>query len=252
MKRFLTIGDLHGNNAWKEFEDIKLLINDFTSYPLYDHYIFLGDYVDDFHRTNDEIYNNLKDIINFKKKYPNNVILLLGNHDIQYYLVNPLINKNNKYLCSGYRIELHFDLFELFNNNKDLFQISFQYKNYIWTHAGIHKGWYSIFEKDFNKLKEHYNIDNDINLSDKLNIAFDYRLDCLFYVDKNRGGKKNEGGPFWLDKELLYKKPLLNYNQIVGHNLVNNIKTYKKNDKTSLTFVDVLNYKNDFYILEIN
>ena len=50
----------------------------------YDKVVFLGDYVDSFTISNIASYENLKDIIRLKKRDPNKVVLLLGNHDIQY------------------------------------------------------------------------------------------------------------------------------------------------------------------------
>lgn len=253
MKKILTIGDLHGKNIWKNFADIDILLKSNGDFdPDYDYYIFIGDYTDAFDKTNKDIFDNLTDIIKFKKLYPNNVILLLGNHDIQYYLANPFVDNKNeyKYFCTGFRVELHFDLYDLFNKNKNLFQLAFQYDNYLWTHAGIHKGWYLIFEKEFNKLINIYDTKFD-TLADKLNIAFEHKLDCLFDIGFRRGGNKKIGGPFWIDKELTYKKPLDDYHQIVGHTYVNEIKTYKKNNNTSITFIDVLNIKDEFYNLII-
>jgi len=258
MKKLMIIGDLHGRNVWKQFGDIAFLLNaddDAAGYepfvPEYDYYVFDGDYTDSFDITTDDIYNNLVDVIKFKKLYPDNVILLWGNHDVQYALNNPT-TPTLKYVCSGFRDLAHFDLHELFTNNIDLFQFAFQVDNYIMTHAGIHKGWYKYnFEGDYKVMVKHYQLD-DIGdtLADKLNIAFKYKLDCLFDVGHHRGGYKKVGGPLWLDKKLAIK-PIDGYHQIVGHTAIGDMKTVNINDNTSITFIDVLHHKKSFYNLNL-
>ena len=69
----LTVGDLHGKDVWKEIDTIR-----------YDKIIFVGDYVDCFTTSNVEIKHNLEQIIRYKKDNMDKVVLLLGNHDVQY------------------------------------------------------------------------------------------------------------------------------------------------------------------------
>lgn len=66
-----VIGDLHGRDWWKR----KVETGDS------DLNIFLGDYVDSYTVSDEQIINNLLDIIEFKKSYEDKVILLLGNHE---------------------------------------------------------------------------------------------------------------------------------------------------------------------------
>ena len=90
----IIIPDIHGRNFWKEAvtgreEDII---------------VFLGDYLDPYphdfpDKTADEIWeqtwNNFNDIIEFKKKHPSNVVLLLGNHDLHY--IYPKMDDSSRY-----------------------------------------------------------------------------------------------------------------------------------------------------------
>jgi hypothetical protein len=250
MKKIITIGDLHGNNIWKQMGDINELLNSDNIIPKYDYYIFVGDYCDSFDKTTDEILDNLNDIIKIKLLYPDNVILLWGNHEM-FYLLDLPWGKSNKHYCSGNRSEIHYFLYEFFNKHYNLFQFSFQYKNYLWTHAGVHCGWYMKFKKEFDILVKKWdlNLSETLNLSEKLNIAFDKKLDCIFDVGHRRGGFKNVGGPLWLDKELMYKKPLNNYHQIVGHTHIKDIRKFEINNNTSVTFIDVLNDNNKSFLL---
>ena len=251
--KFLTIGDIHGRSCWKKFADIEFLLNaeadaaGFGAFvPEYNKYIFLGDYVDSFTETNMQIRENLLEIIRFKTLYPDNVILLWGNHDVEYWRNLPWLNKDVP--ISGFRPESHYDLFEIFNRNVEKFQLAFQYKNYLFSHAGVHFGWYHFV---FTRVIKDMNILN-MNVAEQLNEAFLHRIPCLFDVDWYRGGSKKVGGPLWCDKQLISKKPLKHMHQIVGHTATDDIKTYTINDTTSVTFCDTLHKeKKEFYILEI-
>lgn len=250
----IVIGDLHGKQIWKKFADIPMLLKaepesaGFGAFePEYDFYIFLGDYTDAYYLSNTTIHKNLEDLIAFKKLYPKNVILIWGNHDVHYALDNPLAGRA-KYYCTGNRPEAHFILYEIFNRNYDLFQLAFEHDNYLFTHAGVHKGWWKYrFLPQFERLMkdlEKFNVKYEPqNIADYLNIAFRHRLECIFDVDLNRGGNKNVGGPLWLDKKLA-NKPIPGYNQVVGHNRVEKIHTFKNKDGT-ITFIDTLDF-NEF------
>lgn len=223
----LSIGDIHGTNIWKKLGDIDYVLktNPHSSALEFDYYVFTGDYVDSFTKTNVEILHNLKEVIGFKKLYPDKVILLWGNHDIQY------LTSYREHGCSGYRPEAYFDLHELFRKNRTLFQLAFQIKNYIWTHAGIHRGWYRL---DFPYKSE--------NIADDLNRAFEENHPSIFQVGRSRGGRYNSGGPLWADKSETWNKPLSGYHQIVGHTHVPTIIKREINPSTTVTYIDNLEY----------
>lgn len=223
----ITIGDVHGESYWKSVNPEN-----------YDYVVFVGDYMDSFFLKPVEILSNLKEIIELKLNHKDKVILLLGNHDVPYYWGKP---EN----ISGFNIGSLWDYHDVFYKNKELFQVSFQIKNYIWTHAGIHKGWYDKYIVDAVKK---YEINGD--LSHQLNILFESNFKYLYNVSHHRGGTNKEGGIFWADFIELYKKPLNGYHQIFGHTIHKKIKTYVKNENTSITCVDV--GKEEFYELEIN
>ena len=71
-KKWIVIPDVHGRKFWRDVvkgnEDERI--------------IFLGDYLDPYSEegiTPEDAYNELLDIIAFKKEHPDNVTLLLGN-----------------------------------------------------------------------------------------------------------------------------------------------------------------------------
>lgn len=204
--KILVIGDIHGRNDWEKYVKEDNL----------DKIIFLGDYVDSFNKTNDEIYVNLENIILFKKNNMDKVILLIGNHDIQYMLAHPN-EQNNIYECSGYRPEAHFDLYDLFNRNKDIFQACYQIDKNIFSHAGITQNWFH--NRFYGKIHEP--------IDEQINDAFKLKYEPLFDVGYRRGGYLKSGGIFWADKYDLINDRLNDFKQIIGHTEVNNIEIYE-------------------------
>ena len=124
----ITIGDLHGRDTWKSINPDD-----------YDKIIFIGDYLDSFDILPVIILHNLKEIIEFKKQYPDKVVLLLGNHDVSY-----IFNHSG---TSGFQKGMLWDYQHLFKSNIDLFKIAYEYKNVLWTHAGVSQGWFTKYLK---------------------------------------------------------------------------------------------------------
>lgn len=224
--RINVISDVHGDNIWKYFIDESC-----------DKIIFLGDYVDSFTIQNSTMLNNLLDIIEFKKQNIDKVILLWGNHDVQY-----LYYPENQYQCSGLRPEMGFTFKHIFKEHEHLFQYAYQYNNWIFTHAGIQDNWFQ------NRFKG--NISN--NIADQLNNPTErFQIEAIHQVGSMRGGMKYDvGGILWCDKREL-KKPLIGFNQVVGHTAIDKIQEYIfKNDK--VIFCDCLTKIENPIILEIN
>lgn len=227
-----AIGDIHGRPDWKDLVGLSC-----------DKIVFLGDYVDSYVYQDVDILHNLKEIIWFKEKHPEKVILLLGNHCLQYMF------SYETHGCSGFRQNMYWDLHDLYTKNKDLFQVAYQEKNYLFTHAGIHKGWY-----DYSAIPQliESGLSNEINIADQLNGLFRLNKSSLFDIGYLRGGFSQVGGIFWADKKMTSRKPLEGLHQIVGHTRVDDIKTITFNDNTSITYCDCL--ENDCkksYIIEI-
>jgi predicted MPP superfamily phosphohydrolase len=248
--RIVTIPDVHGHDRWK---NAVYRINEDTDEIMYcrlgmtiDRVVFLGDYVDARGRTNNQILNNLLEIIQLKKDYPDNVILLWGNHDTAY-----VRNEN----ISGFRPDMYHDLNELFRENRNLFQLAYQEGHNIWTHAGIHRGWWQYFvqpvldEKTNTRFTPY--LKDCKNIADILNLMFEFNYDPIFMVSHLRGGHDKVGGPLWADKQEIYTKPLAGYHQIVGHNAVNRVITYDFHDLTKLTFCDCLGTKEEFFKIDL-
>lgn len=220
--KLITIGDIHARQYWKEVDPEK-----------YDRIIFVGDYVDQFYPTTDtEIETNLLEIIEFKKKYPEKVILLLGNHDIQYMFLD------EGYGCSGFRPTQARQLRMIFNHNKDLFKVAYQIENYIWSHAGISYRWYDYNKEDIERVQKEFNC---VNLADTFNHMLWLKENRLLHqVGKKRGGRYPSGGITWADRFETMENYIDGYHQIVGHTPINMITKFG-DEKGSIRYVDVLN-----------
>jgi len=212
MKKTVIIGDVHGSTYWetvvKENPDCR--------------YVFLGDYLDPYEEiANQILIDNLKKIIRFKKEQADNVVLLLGNHDLHY--ITDKIEQSTRW---------NYDLApiakELFLTHRDLFQFACQEENCIFVHAGISHAWFvNDFKGNLNK-----------NIADQLNNPTRKQEPAIYACGKVRGGFDENGGIFWADKSELFE-PLQGYTQIVGHNRVKDI-TDHTNKGGRIIFCDCL------------
>lgn len=227
--KILTIGDVHGSGYWKELIDLGK----------YDKIVFLGDYVDSFTETDGDILSNLNQIIELKKQNRDRIILLWGNHDLQYRF------SYSTHGCSGYRYRMYAALHTLFTENDYLFQASFQIGNYIWTHAGINNRWFDWFEEHAVNLTG--------TISEKLNDMFNSSKEyVLSAVGRERGGNSNYGGIFWADKSETSAYPLEGTHQIVGHTRVYGITEMTFDENTSIVYCDCLQSLTKGHELEID
>lgn len=230
--RIITIGDIHGHDSWKP------VIEDVLE-GKFDKVICTGDYTDSFSISNETMINNLLELIKLKSFYPDKIELLVGNHEMHYMLRQAHVS--NPYLCSGYRRDFHFDVYPIFKENFNKFKLAHQIDNYLWTHAGIHQGWYNMHYKDVS-LKD---------IGDKLNEDFENEKPRIFEVGWMRGGVHDVGGPLWADKRMTSKKPLKGLHQIVGHTPVPIVTTVEKSKGTSITYCDCLKSIKSFHLITI-
>ena len=79
VNKIAVVPDVHGKLFWKNAKD---------KIDSVDEVVFLGDYLDSYsflgNFTRKEEFENLIEILDFKRAFPEKVILLLGNHDIAY------------------------------------------------------------------------------------------------------------------------------------------------------------------------
>lgn len=203
--KILVIPDIHGEEdlipTQEEIDEVDLTV-------------FLGDYLDSFYVEGAKQLELLIKVIELKKDNPTKIILLLGNHDIQYIY--------NKYYCSGYLKEYALAFGSLLRDNRDLFQNSFLYGKHLFTHAGV----------DFRLLKA-LNAKYPTYVEDGFSLEYmlnNSNIRELFYIGKDCGGVDPFGGIFWI-RPWTIELPL-QYIQHVGHtvnvhsNYFNNLINY--------------------------
>ncbi len=197
----LIIPDVHGRTFWK----------DAVSREAFGTVIFLGDYVDPYPRdgiSNEQALGNFFEIIDYGKTQ-DNVVMLLGNHDMHYY--SELFAKSG--MSSRYWQDGSILLKEIFARNKSLFSLAYETTlndhHYLFTHAGVNGAW----------LEANHEI---VSVPDAqhLNQLLDSGEGtmALAQVSKMRGGFFNAGSIVWGDvREMLVSNGLPEVYQIFGH-----------------------------------
>ena len=132
-KKILIIPDVHGRSFWRS----AVASGD------YDKIIFLGDYVDPYpdERIGElTALHGLMDIIDFYDRHPDQVVLLLGNHDLHY--LSPYYHEMCP--CDRYD-EKHSDVLHLLFTKGDRFNLAHEEtigsQKYLFTHAGVNQPW---------------------------------------------------------------------------------------------------------------
>ena len=125
-KNIIVIGDVHGRTSWRK------IVERHTGCR----FVFLGDYCDPYEKMPGEaVLDNLMEIIRFKQAHPDEVVLLLGNHDVHYI-------DYGAPLCSRINLELAWQLREIFTEHADCFQCAHSERGILFTHAGVSEAWF--------------------------------------------------------------------------------------------------------------
>lgn len=209
MSKWIIIPDVHGRQFWRSavrgHEEEKI--------------IFLGDYVDPYAWEEilpGEAFKELRDIIAFKEEHPDNVVLLLGNHDLGYLDPSICTCRRDSYRAEKIRRE--------FEDNLDLFDIvhieDVDGGKVLFSHAGIAENWIKHRSNLVGKMNgfrpEHLNemLHGNQDERERLFLAL---ADVSWY----RGGLDKVGSPVWADvEEYLNGERLLGgYLHIFGHTL---------------------------------
>lgn len=217
---YLIIPDVHGRTFWKKHcLSVKA--------SKYEKIIFLGDYLDPYEFENiseDDALSNFMEIIEFKKENYDKVVLLLGNHDLHYF------SKVFNDMCGGCRRSKKnfYKITDLFLRYLDLFQLAYESKYTLFTHAGYRQQWADL-HKDLD-IKPTANSLNKLLNSVKGTIA----LTDVSYI---RGGDKASGSIVWADvHEPISEngRPYCSKYQIFGHSLQGYLT--KQNNETKFEF----------------
>ena len=219
-KATIAIGDVHGLDLWRDVVEAHPGCR----------VVFLGDYLDPYGYVHKgKLLDNLRAIIELKRNRPEDVVLLLGNHDLHYFCEDA---------CVGTRFDM--EIAEaaswMFLNNIGLFQYAFQDGEYLFTHAGVSQLW---FDYDFCG-------DASRSVAEQLNNPAADQVAALHRVGSARGGCAcDTGGIFWADKSEL-EEPLCGFTQIVGHNRVAEVTGHTGSGGGKIVFCDCL--RNGLYL----
>lgn len=203
MEKVLIVPDVHGRVFWKDAADEK-----YADHKI----IFLGDYLDQYGfegvGTDAEVFENFKEIVEFKRSNPDRVVLLLGNHDIHYL--------DKSYACSRFNGGMYGEYHKFFESNIGLFSMAHVECGVLFTHGGVTCEW----------AKTEYGFDCDdidkmcVTLNDRNNLC------VMMDVSSYRGGCDSFSGPMWCDIREHYLLTHPDYKQVVGHTMLEQVGCY--------------------------
>lgn len=204
----IIIPDVHGRDFWE-----KPVLERLGK----EHILFLGDYLDPYDYEgipSEKVFPRLEEILYLKQKHPEDVTLLLGNHDLHYV---------DRRLDGGRYDSLNANRNKAaFLDNAALFQMAYIKPiggaMILFTHAGVQLGWLA-------KHREILDLEHAANIADSLNrLWWDEarRPDLMKALDDvpySRWGDCRYGSPIWNDVDDFVpgKEELPGYVQIFGH-----------------------------------
>lgn len=195
MSKILIVPDVHGRAFWHRAMELVDQV---------DQIVFLGDYLDPYSHEGisfDLALEEFNKILEFKKEYPDLITLLVGNHDM-HYIIEDFMD------CSRRNTDMLDQLHKLYNSNLDLFNLIHIEDDWLFSHAGVYKGWMDKYEFTL----------EDLNLKTFLGSHWPALEDLSFY----RGGYNSVGSCVWADIRESVKNELFpEYKQIVGHTQLN-------------------------------
>ena len=208
MKRkCIVIPDVHGRKFWREAvrgnEDKRI--------------IFLGDYLDPYSFEGIsyiDAFNEFVDILAFKKEHPENVTLLLGNHDMGY--IQPdICEVRQDFGRKEFYRKLIMDNISMFDMVA-LEQVAD--RAVLFSHAGIRTGWLRHNDWLFDLKGFRPEVLNELLHDDE---GREDLLIALADVSSYRGGFDKAGSVIWADVyEFIYDNDELpGYVQMFGHTL---------------------------------
>ena len=193
MSKILIVPDVHGRKFWHK---AKEMIDEV------DQVVFLGDYLDPYSRegiTFEDALNEFEQILEFKEKHSDKVVLLVGNHDMHYIQLE-FMN------CSRLNVYRRVEIHDLFMNNIDKFQLIHEIDKYLFSHAGVYLEWTKKYEITLEELFD-------------FKTFIQNRWQTLEDVSYTRGGWNKVGSCVWADirESVENELPVMFKRQIVGH-----------------------------------
>lgn len=224
----VIVGDTHGRTLWKQITG-----------QLFDKFVFIGDYLDTHEKiTGEQQLSNLLDIIQFKKDYPDKVILLIGNHDYHYM---SFLNVNEQY--SGFQSGMQYIFNDTLKENIELFQMAYQVDDFICSHAGISQ---TFLEN--NGYKQSEVNEPEFKIVDFINDLWKYKPLKFKFTGYDPYGDNITQTPIWIRPQSLYSDRIQGFNQVMGHTTVKKITVPTYNN--GLWFIDTLGTSGEYLVIE--
>jgi hypothetical protein len=204
----LILPDIHGRSFWRK--PVEEAIGK-------EHIIFLGDYVDPYSYEGIapwEAYARFGEIVELKKAHPDDITLLLGNHDLHY--MSMLISSGRYDVARSGKIR------QLILDNSCLFQITHiaetDGKNFLFSHAGIRLQWLEQY-KDFLDAEDVRATATALNKMWEEPQCRQRLYTILSDAPYCRMGNKPVGSPVWNDVDDMAGGPdeFPGWYQVFGH-----------------------------------
>lgn len=198
--KILILGDIHGKTIWR----------DIISKENPDKIIFLGDYVSTHSKniTNEQQISNLKDILDYKKENSNKVVLLRGNHDMQFLGYHWAE-------CSGYNRTVSKEMIKLKTRFLDSTKWLHIIDNIVFSHAGVSKVWLqNVCGKDISIEQSLIKINNT-----RPSEIFGFTPEDYFDMT----GTSKTQPLTWIRPGTLEDCNIEGYDQVIGHTPVERI-----------------------------
>lgn len=237
----LVLGDIHGRLLWY----------DIVKHENPDKIIFLGDYVSTHERiSSDQQLSNLEDILDFKAKNDDKVILLRGNHDMQhlgYYWAE----------CSGYdrAVAVYMSSPEVRDRFLKLTNWIHIDNNIIFSHAGISSVWLNSVEQFILSKQGSQYDDDSIDIEILLGLINDIQPCELFGFTPDSSfdycGDSETQPLTWIRPDTLCFCNVKGYDQVIGHTVTGKIVNMQQatRGKQNIWLCDSLKYGN-YLIIE--
>lgn len=232
--KIIAIGDIHGKDVWKK---VRETIDE------YDKVVFVGDYFDSFDIPYQEQEENYLKIIAFKNKYPDKVVLLMGNHDLHYYA-----GVHMRYHYSGYQRLQANRIDEILKReiNNGNIQCAYTYNengnDFVFTHAGLTQN----FVQSIMGEEEDFSIQDVVN---KLNETLYYKPLQFDIRGLDPYGDSIHDGCMWVRPRSLIFDSIKNCTQIVGHTKMDSILIKKFENDITLCFIDTFDHNKEQFLL---
>lgn len=228
-----VIGDIHGTDKWHEcYQKIRKNDNDCQRI------IVCGDWFDPYDDISLEImmerYNEFLDDL----KNDDRIISLLGNHDLDGYIISGETNRTCRIRSMRKKIT------DALTSNLPNSYLVYRIGNWLFSHAGVSQDW----------IDDNFEW-KDAILSNRKGWTADEleELCSFYYLDWSEYGNNARQGCTWIRPQALMNNHIKGYNQVVGHTRLEKITNLKDIDSDldiELWLVDNCG-KPEYLVLEI-